>query len=76
MLKGRRFSLPEQPLDPSPTQLMVLDGFARGKSRDEVADELGITLETVKTHTKHAQQRLRAKNRTHAVAIAIRRGLL
>jgi DNA-binding CsgD family transcriptional regulator len=41
-----------------------------------IADRLSIKPETVKTHLSRAFERLGAKDRAHAVAICMRRGLL
>jgi DNA-binding CsgD family transcriptional regulator len=54
----------------------VLSFLAEGLQLDEIAQRLEIGLETVRTHVRHAGERLGASNRTHAVAIAIRRNLL
>jgi DNA-binding NarL/FixJ family response regulator len=57
-------------------QRQILQLFADGESATFAARELGLSEETVKTHTKHALARLGARNRTHAVAIALRESLL
>ena len=54
----------------------VLLLLADGLQLDEIAQSLGIGLETVRTHVRHAGERLGALNRTHAVAIAIRHKLI
>jgi LuxR family quorum sensing-dependent transcriptional regulator len=54
----------------------VLSLLAMGRQLDEIALELGIGSETVRTHLRNASRRLGAANRTHAVAIAIRRQLI
>ena len=54
----------------------VLTLLAQGLYLDEIAGRLGIGSETVRTHVRKASDRLGAANRTHAVAIAIRRGLI
>lgn len=54
----------------------VLAAAAAGLTRRATGELLGIDEETVKTHRRHAQERLAAENTTHAVAEAIRRGLL
>lgn len=51
----------------------VLDGMALGWSNAELADRLGITVTTVKTHVSNVLAKLGARSRSHAVAIA--RGL-
>jgi len=53
-------------------QREILQLLANGESTTFAAQELDLSEETVKTHTKHALARLGAKNRTHAVAIAVR----
>jgi DNA-binding CsgD family transcriptional regulator len=54
----------------------VLMLLAQGLRLDEIAKNLGIGTETVRTHVRHASTRLGAANRTHAVAIAIRQKLI
>jgi DNA-binding CsgD family transcriptional regulator len=54
----------------------VLTLLAQGLQLDEIATRLGIGSETVRTHVRKATCRLGAANRTHAVAIAIRRRLI
>jgi DNA-binding NarL/FixJ family response regulator len=51
---------------------LIRDGF-RNK---QIADELSIAETTVNFHIKHLVDKLQANDRTHAVTIAIRRGLL
>jgi DNA-binding NarL/FixJ family response regulator len=53
-------------------QREILQLLADGESTTVAARELGLSEETVKTHTKNALGRLGARNRTHAVAIALR----
>jgi DNA-binding NarL/FixJ family response regulator len=57
-------------------QREILQLLANGESTTVAARELGLSEETVKTHTKHAVARLGARNRTHAVAIAMRDSLI
>lgn len=57
-------------------QRQILQLLANGESTTVAARELDLSEETVKTHTKHALARLGAKNRTHAVAIAVRQCLI
>jgi DNA-binding NarL/FixJ family response regulator len=57
-------------------QREILQLLADGGSTAVAARELGLSEETVKTHTKNMLARLDAKNRTHAVAIALRACLI
>lgn len=57
-------------------QREILQLLANGESTAVAARELDLSEETVKTHTKHALARLGARNRTHAVAIALRESLI
>lgn len=57
-------------------QRQILQLLADGESTTVAARELDLSEETVKTHTKNALGRLGARNRAHAVAIAIRECLI
>lgn len=57
-------------------QREILQLLADGESTTFAARQLDLSEETVKTHTKNALARLGAKNRTHAVAIALRECLI
>jgi two-component system NarL family response regulator len=57
-------------------QRQILQRLANGESTTVAARELGLSEETVKTHTKNIMARLSARNRTHAVAIALRESLV
>jgi DNA-binding NarL/FixJ family response regulator len=57
-------------------QREILQLLADGGSTSAAAKELGLSEETVKTHTKNVLARLGARNRTHAVAIALRECLI
>lgn len=61
-------------LTPRDRDVLVLS--ARGKSTAEIAIAMGIAERTVEEHVRHACRRLGARNRTHAVAIAIRDALI
>jgi two-component system NarL family response regulator len=60
----------------SERELQVLDIAARGNSNKRIAVELGISEDTVKAHMKNVLSKLGAKDRTHAVVIAIKRGII
>jgi len=57
-------------------QREILQLLANGESTTFAARELDLSEETVKTHMKYALARLGARNRTHAVAIALRECLI
>jgi len=57
-------------------QREILQFVANGGSTALAARELGLSEETIKTHTKNALARLGAYNRAHAVAIALRECLI
>jgi DNA-binding NarL/FixJ family response regulator len=67
-----------RPRRPSLTrrQRQILQLYADGKSTAKVAQSLGLGAETVRTHTKAILSRLGARDRTHAVAIALRTALI
>jgi DNA-binding NarL/FixJ family response regulator len=53
-------------------QRQILQQLADGESTSAAARTLDVSEETVKTHTKNILERLHARNRTQAVAIALR----
>ncbi len=57
-------------------QREILQLLANGESTTVAARELDLSEETVKTHMKNALARLGARNRTHAVSIALRECLI
>jgi DNA-binding NarL/FixJ family response regulator len=54
----------------------VLQGVAKGNSNKIVADHLSISENTVKNHVKSILSKLGANDRTHAVVIALQRGII
>jgi two-component system NarL family response regulator len=60
----------------TPRQEEVLRGVAEGKSNLEIAKSLFVSEGTVKAHVKAILQKLGARDRTQAITIAIRRGLV
>jgi len=60
----------------SARELEVLALIRDGNKNKQIADQLTISENTVNFHIKNLVDKLGAKDRTHAVAIAIRRGLL
>ena len=54
----------------------VLRHIAGGNRNREIGERLFISEETVKVHIKHIMEKLGASDRTQAVAIAVRRGII
>ncbi|RIK35675.1 MAG: DNA-binding response regulator [Chloroflexi bacterium] len=54
----------------------VLMGIARGLSNQEIADELGLSLSTVRTHVSKILSKLHLDNRTQAALHALRKGIV
>jgi len=57
-------------------QRQILQLYADGQSTARAAKRLGLSAETVRTHTKAILSRLGARDRAHAVAIALRSALI
>jgi DNA-binding NarL/FixJ family response regulator len=55
----------------SPKQLTALRLLAQGLERKQIADEMGIGEETVKTHLSEVRRKLGARTSAHAVAIGL-----
>ena len=60
----------------SARQREILQMLADGMQTEAVANKLGLSTETVRTHTKRILAKLEASTRTQAVAIGIRHGLI
>ena len=60
----------------TPRELAVLRLVSMGRRTDEVAQVLGLGEETVRSHLKKVQTKLGVRNRTHAVAEAVRQQLI
>src|SRR5215813_2479826 len=57
-------------------EIDVLCEIAGGYRNKEIAEKLFISEETVKVHIKHIMEKLRANDRTEAVTIGVRRGII
>ena len=57
-------------------EIDVLRHIAGGNRNRDIADLLAISEETVKAHIKHIMEKLGANDRTQAVTIAVRRGII
>lgn len=57
-------------------ELDVLRLIARGNANKEIAAQLSLAEETVKSHVTRILNKLRANDRTHAVTIGLQRGII
>lgn len=60
----------------TPREIECLRGASEGKTSEQIATSLAIAPTTVETHFKHATTKLAASNRSHAVAEAMRCGMI
>ena len=60
----------------SPRELEVLSLMAAGKRNKEIAGELSIAEDTVKMHVRNILSKLQVSDRTEAVTVALRRGII
>ena len=60
----------------SSREMEVLDCLAQGRTTIQIAGELFISENTVKTHVRHILEKLEASNRAEAVSKAIQMGLI
>ena len=77
---GRHFRRPDtagpEPRPLTPREREVVQLVALGSTGPEIADELGIAHETVRTHVRNAMDKLGARSRAHLVAKALGEGLV
>jgi DNA-binding NarL/FixJ family response regulator len=60
----------------SERELEVLQALRDGRSNKEIADRLFVAESTVKTHLKNIFAKLDVTNRTHAVSLAVEKGVI
>jgi len=58
------------------TELKILRAIAAGKANKEIAFDLNVSENTVKTHVKNVFEKLGVSDRTSAATLAIKRGLV
>ncbi len=63
-------------VDLTPRELEILRFAARGMRNKDIARLIGRTAETVKAHLRHIMAKLGAADRTEAVTLALRRGII
>jgi len=62
----------EEKFNLSPREQMVLDSLARGFTYKQTADELGISVDTIRTYIRRIYEKLHVQSRTEAVAKYVR----
>lgn len=60
----------------TPAEIKVLRLIAAGNANKQIADQLAVSEETVKSQVKNILSKLGASDRTHAVVIGMRRGII
>jgi DNA-binding NarL/FixJ family response regulator len=63
----------EQRVPLSPREQAVLDCLAQGLAYKQIGDQLGISINTIRTHLRHIYEKLHVQSRTEAVAKYLRR---
>lgn len=74
LASGNLRRTPERPL--TMRECQVLEWAAEGFSNKEIAREMNCEPSTISWHVKRILHHLNARDRVHAVALAIRRGLI
>jgi two-component system, NarL family, response regulator LiaR len=69
-------SLPLEGKSLTPREIQVLALVARGLPNRQIAQDLGVSETTVKTHVRHIIMKLQANDRTQAAVWAVQRGLI
>jgi DNA-binding NarL/FixJ family response regulator len=58
----------------SPRERQIIALMAEGLTAERIGDEISVSVETVRTHVRNVIRKLQARNRVHAIAIALERG--
>ena len=72
----RIFDMRQEVKSLSARELSILQLAAKGFSNPEVADMLGISVNSVKTHFRHIFEKMDVNDRMEAVTLAISRGII
>lgn len=67
---------PDSNVDLTPREQQALRHVAYGLSNEEIAQSMGISIETVKEHVQNILRKLRVKDRTQAAVWAVRKGVV
>lgn len=58
----------------SPREREIMHLMAEGDTADEIGNKISVSVETVRTHVRNVIRKLQARNRVHAIAMALERG--
>ncbi len=58
----------------SPREREIMHLMAEGQTAESIGGQLGVSVETVRTHVRNVIRKLQARNRVHAIALALERG--
>ena len=58
----------------SPREREIMHLMAEGHTAEQIGDRITVSVETVRTHVRNVIRKLQARNRVHAIAIALERG--
>jgi DNA-binding NarL/FixJ family response regulator len=58
----------------SPREREIMHLMAEGMTAERIGEEITVSVETVRTHVRNVIRKLQARNRVHAIAIALERG--
>jgi DNA-binding CsgD family transcriptional regulator len=58
----------------SPREREIMHLMAEGMTAEAIGDQIGVSVETVRTHVRNVIRKLQARNRVHAIAMALERG--
>lgn len=72
ILLSRRATARVPQLSPREREIMHL--MAEGRTAEAIGEQITVSVETVRTHVRNVIRKLQARNRVHAIAIALERG--
>jgi DNA-binding NarL/FixJ family response regulator len=58
----------------SPREREIMNLMAEGLTAERIAERISVSVETVRTHVRNVIRKLQARNRVHAIALALERG--
>lgn len=58
----------------SPREREVMLAMAEGYTAERIGEQFGLSVETIRTHVRNVIRKLQARNRVHAIALALERG--